>query len=372
MRRRTGLFRRMQSSRRRTAGGGRRSERYRRGYSGIKNMIPVAVFLILLALCLPVHFSQTDGKDGSGRNQGSERDDGVTLQELSEESQEKVNVLISETGEVREIPLEEYIACVVASEMPAEFETEALKAQAVAARTYAAARKAQFEEGGCAHSDEGAYVCDTTHCQVYRDETALKEIKGDQWMEESFPKILGAVGQTEGEVLYYDGKLVEQPLFFSSGGERTENSEDVFVSAIPYLRSVESGDYEEDSPYQGVETQITLQELKTKLAAEYGEAGAQTVTSENISILGRTDGGSVSQIRFGELTLTGRQTRELLGLKSADFEVDVSGDTLTFVTTGSGHGVGLSQYGADGMAEQGRDYREILSHYYSGVEIGQI
>ena len=107
-------------------------------------MIPVAVFLILLALCLPVHFSQTDGKGGSGGNQGSERDDGVTLQELSEESQEKVNVLISETGEVREIPLEEYIACVVASEMPAEFETEALKAQAVAARTYAAARKAQF------------------------------------------------------------------------------------------------------------------------------------------------------------------------------------------------------------------------------------
>lgn len=130
--------------------------------------------------------------------------------------------------------MEEYVACVVASEMPSDFETEALKAQAVAARTYASARKQEFEAGKCSHYDEGAYVCNTTHCQVYRTEEGLREVKGDEWMEKNFPKILSAVYETAGEVLYYDGSLVEQPLFFSSGGERTENSEDVFVSAVPY------------------------------------------------------------------------------------------------------------------------------------------
>ena len=190
-------------------------------------------------------------------------------------------------------------------------------------------------------------------------------------MDESFPKILSAVGATAGEVLYYDGALVEQPLFFSSGGEKTENSEDVFVSAIPYLRSVESGAYEEESPYNEVETQISLGDLKSKLSAQYGDA-AQSVAADNIKILERTDGGSVAKIQLGSIELTGRQLRELCGLKSADFEVSVSGDTVTFVTSGSGHQVGLSQYGANGMAKQGKSYREILSHYYSGVEIEKL
>ena len=122
--------------------------------------------------------------------------------------------------------------------MPADFEMEALKAQAVAARTYAAARKKDFEEDQCTHSDDGAYVCDSTHCQVYRDEAALEEVKGSQWMKESFLKILRAVSQTAGEVLYYGGELVEQPLFFSSGGDRTENSEDVFCQYDSCIREV--------------------------------------------------------------------------------------------------------------------------------------
>ena len=180
----------------------------------------------------------------------------VTLSQLSGISDLEIKVLDDDSGKIAEVPLEEYVACVVASEMPSDFETEALKAQAVAARTYASARKQEFEAGKCSHYDEGAYVCNTTHCQVYRTEEGLREVKGDEWMEKNFPKILSAVYETAGEVLYYDGSLVEQPLFFSSGGERTENSEDVFVSAVPYLRSVESGAYEEESPHKDVEVTV--------------------------------------------------------------------------------------------------------------------
>ena len=249
---------------------------------------------------------------------------------------------------------------------------EALKAQAVAARTYAAARKSEFEEGKCSHYDEGAYVCSTTHCQVYRNEAGLRKVKGDEWMEQSFPKILSAVSQTAGEVLYYDGALVKQPLFFSSGGDKTENSEDVFVSAIPYLRSVESGAYEEESPHKDVKNTISMSDLKSKVSASYGAEAAESITAENIDIVSRTDGGAVAKMKLGTLELTGRQVRSLLGLPSAEFDVSAASDTVTFTTSGSGHQVGLSQYGANGMAKQKKTYKEILSHYYSGVEIKKI
>ncbi|MEI3501966.1 MAG: stage II sporulation protein D [Anaerovoracaceae bacterium] len=293
----------------------------------------------------------------------------VTLSQLSGMSDLEIKVLDDDSGKIAEVPLEEYVACVVASEMPSDFETEALKAQAVAARTYASARKQEFEAGKCSHYDEGAYVCNTTHCQVYRTEEGLREVKGDEWMEKNFPKILSAVYETAGEVLYYDGSLVEQPLFFSSGGERTENSEDVFVSAIPYLRSVESGAYEEESPHKDVEVTVTMEDVKSKVSAVYGAEAGQSVTAETIQVVSRTDGGAVAEMKMGNLELTGRQVRSLFGLASADFEVNIGNGEVTFVTSGSGHRVGLSQYGANGMAKQGKTYREILEHYYSGVEV---
>lgn len=296
----------------------------------------------------------------------------VTLKSLAALSDREISVYMESSGDIKNVPLEEYVACVVASEMPSDFETEALKAQAVAARTYAAARSEEFQEGKCAHYDDGAFVCDTTHCQVWRDEDALKEIKGETWMEESFPKILDAVYSTAGKVLYYDGVLVKQPLFFSSGGDRTENSEDVFVSAVPYLRSVESGAYEEGSPHREVETVLTMEELKRKVSASYGAGTAESISAETIDILGRTAGGAVARMKLGDLELTGRQVRSLCGLPSADFEVRAEADAVTFITSGSGHRVGLSQYGANGMAQQGKTCEEILRHYYSGVEIGAI
>lgn len=310
---------------------------------------------------------------GSGDSQGgSSGEEDVSLEQLREMSDVKILVLDDETEKTAEVPLEEYVACVTASEMPSDFEPEALKAQAVAARTYAAARKQEFEEGKCSHYDEGAYVCDTTHCQVYRTEEELREIKGEEWMENNFPAILGAVYETAGEVLYYDGSLVEQPLFFSSGGDRTENSEDVFVSAVPYLRSVESGVYEEESPYKDVKVTVSMEEVKSEITAEYGEEAGQSVAPETIQVISRTDGGAVDTMKMGNLELTGRQVRSLFGLASADFKVTADANEVTFITSGSGHRVGMSQYGADGMAKMGKTYREILEHYYFGVEIEKL
>ena len=396
MRKWTGLFGNMIYRKIRMRAGGRgnvirrrRGRAPRRGTGGgtkLSNSLPICVFAVVLLVYAMANAPFEDKAETQPVFHGMETlieklnvfkenadakntDKDVTLDDLAAKSSETIRVLTEETGEIKEVPLEEYTACVVASEMPSDFEEEALKAQAVAARTYAAARKSEFEEGKCSHYDEGAYVCNATHCQVYRDEAGLRKVKGDEWMEQSFPKILSAVNETAGEVLYYDGALVKQPLFFSSSGDKTENSEDVFVSAIPYLRSVESGVYEEESPHKDVETVVDMADLKAKVSSAYGSEAAASITAETIEIVSRTDGGTVAVMKIGTLELTGRQVRSLLGLPSAEFEVSATADTVTFTTSGSGHQVGLSQYGANGMAKQGKTYKEILSHYYSGVEI---
>lgn len=132
---------------------------------------------------------------------------------------------------------------------------------------------------------------------------------------------------------------------------------------------MESGAYEEESPHKDVEVTVTMEDVKSKVSAAYGAEAGQSVTAETIQVVSRTDGGAVAEMKMGNLELTGRQVRSLFGLASADFEVNIGNGEVTFVTSGSGHRVGLSQYGANGMAKQGKTYREILEHYYSGVEV---
>lgn len=278
-------------------------------------------------------------------------------------------------GSIESVPLELYTARVVASEMPSAFSYEALKAQAVAARTYAEGRRAQYENGKSKHA--GAYVCASTCCQVYRSEAELRKVKSDKWYENDFNIIKNAVADTAGELLYYNGELVQQPLFFSSaGGGRTENSEDVFAGAVPYLRSVESS-YDAPEKYTDKKTTVPLLEVMSKVK-EFAASSPASVTvvsagdsdaASSVEVLSRTEGGGAALVRFGSIALTGRQTRSLFSLPSADMTVAVSSDSVTFTTQGSGHRVGLSQYGADGMAQRGYTYKEILKHYYSGTDI---
>ncbi|MGI6765434.1 MAG: stage II sporulation protein D [Anaerovoracaceae bacterium] len=305
--------------------------------------------LVLLPLFIVAFFPTEDGEI-VGKNRGSHT---VTLYRHQE-------------GRVITLDLEDYVAGVMAGEMPASFEMEALKAQAVAARTYALSKIRRAEDAGNSAEHPEAPLCDDTHCQVYRSEKELMNLKGKGWMEDGWRKIRQATLSTAGEVMYYQGALVEQPLFHSSSGGKTENSEDVFVSAFPYLRSVDSR-FEGDAPYQNESVSVSFGTFEKKVSEKYG---ASNISIETIKILSRSEGGRVKEIQVGDKVLSGRDIRELFGLRSANFSLAFNGkEDIIFTTRGYGHGVGMSQWGANGMAKAGYSYVEILQHYYLGVSI---
>lgn len=250
-------------------------------------------------------------------------------------------------GSVSEVDLEEYVVGVVSAEMPCSFDEEALKAQAVASRTYVLSRN--------------LVVDDSTSSQVYEDQVAREE----KWKENfstNEAKIEACVEATKGEVLTYEGQYISA-LFFSSSNGKTENNEDYFNTvSVPYLRSVDSSWDLEVSNQVYREKSFTIDELNDIFQTENFE----------ISILSYKESGRVDLVRIGTREYTGREIREKLGLASSDFDVERVGDSYIFHTVGYGHGVGMSQYGAQGMAEEGYDYREILTYYYQGVEIEKL
>lgn len=280
----------------------------------------------------------------------------------------KIRVYRNASGRTESVSFEDYVKGVVASEMPSTFEKEALKAQAVAARTYSLSRYLRAKKSGNPGSHSKAPVCDTVHCQVFQDKGDLKKAKGSKWMKSDWEKISAAVDETKGQLLYYDGKLVEQALFHSSSGGKTENCEDVFSAAVPYLVSVESP-YENEATHKQENTTLSISDFAAKMKTAYPKAGFGSVSAGNIKILSHSSGGRVEKVKIGSGTATGKQVREALGLFSANFKISISDNKITFTTTGSGHGVGMSQYGANGMAKAGYGYKEILSHYYSGTVI---
>ena len=280
----------------------------------------------------------------------------------------KIKIYRTAGGDIESIDFEEYIMGVVACEMPSTFHEEALKAQAVAARTYSTAKIMNAEIYGNSNAHPKAPLCDTTHCQVYKNVNDLESIKGSKWMNSEWAKINSAVEDTKGQLLYYNGKLVEQALFHSSSGGKTENSEDVFASAVPYLISVESP-YEEDATHRNEQTTISLNDFITKLNSYNSSINLKDVSKSTIKILKRSSGNRVEKMQVGNAYFTGRQIREAIGLPSANFSIKVSKNNIIFTSNGSGHGVGMSQYGANGMAKEGYGYKKILSHYYSGTEV---
>lgn len=280
---------------------------------------------------------------------------------------EYINVYRHASGITESVKFEDYVAGVVAGEMPADFEMEALKAQAVAARTYSLSKIIRSGDGGNPNHPS-APVCDDTHCQVYRDPDELSRIKSSEWMDTGWSKIKSAVESTKGQLMYYQDELVEQPLFHSSSGGKTENSEDVFVSAVPYLRSVDST-FESSAPHYNEQVEIPLSEFSQKIKKGHSSLDTKSVNKNSIKILERSSGGRVASLQVGNLTLKGREIREIFGLRSANFTVSVQESTVLFTTDGYGHGVGMSQWGANGMAQAGYKYTDILMHYYTGVEV---
>lgn len=267
-----------------------------------------------------------------------------------------VRVKREATGKIDIVPLEDYIVGVLAGEMPISFHIEALKAQAVAARSYAM-KKMEY------NVDKDYDVVDTVSNQVYLDEEYLRKAWKEKYVE-NINKIKTAVLETKGEYLEYDGKVVEA-FFFSTSVGATENSEEIFSTEVPYLRSVVSLWDKDVSPVYNDYFNFTLNEFYEKLGLEY----SNTVKTE---ILETTSTGRIKKIKINGKTFTGSQVFEKLKLRSTHFTITQNGNNILIVTKGYGHGVGMSQYGAQGMAKEGYKYDEILKYYYKGVEIKKI
>lgn len=257
---------------------------------------------------------------------------------------ETVTIYLTKEEKYKTIPFEDYVAGVVASEMPASFETEALKAQAVASRTYALGK-----------IKSGAELCDSVHCQVYRSDNISDHVRN-------------AVKETSGQVLLYKGELASHTLFFASSAGKTENSEDVFTNPVPYLVSVASND-EPGATHKKENFTISFSELKKTLEESFPEKNFGELNKNNIKIKSYTRGGRVREIQTGNEILSGTEIRSSLKLFSSRIQLSFKDNTITFTTSGSGHGVGMSQYGANGMAKDGKTYKKILSHYYKGTKV---
>lgn len=266
-----------------------------------------------------------------------------------------VRIKREKTGAIDEVPLEDYVVHVLAGEMPVSFNLEALKAQAVASRSYVMYQIVK-------NKNKEYDVVDTIMNQVYLDDNYLKSVWNNDYSS-NMNKIKKAVMETAYEYITYGGELAEA-LFFSTSSGYTENSEDVFVNPVEYLRSVESP-YDNISPVFNYSVDFTYDVFCLLLGIKYSK-------NLDIEVIDKSKAGRIKKIRINEKIFKGSEVATLLNLKSSNFSIEQNDDKVYIKTKGFGHGVGMSQYGAEGMAEEGFKYDEILKHYYTGVEIEKI
>lgn len=297
----------------------------------------------------------------------TEEEDSVIINEdnnlITIDGNDKIKVYITKEERIEEIPIEEYVKSVVSGEMLVSFNEEALKAQAVAARTYVMSKRLK----PCEIAD-GGDVCDTTHCQVYISKSERLEKWGVNG-EEYWDKISKAVDETKGKILTYNNELVLYPQYFSTSSGMTENAVDVFSNDVPYLVSTESKG-EEIAPKYETEFSFNINEFVNNINNKYS-AAELTVDNlgGNIEIISRSDAGGIKEIRFGKTKVKGSDFRLAFGLSSTNFEYSIDGENIVFKCRGYGHGVGMSQWGANVMGNNGSSFEEILKHYYKGTDL---
>ena len=305
-------------------------------------LFPILILLIFLVIQLT---SPAEEKDQTNTN--------ATINP-------EVTIWRSQQETVDTLPLEEVVVGVVSAEMPVSFEEEALKAQAVAARTYIVKRLPPPWGDGAAQHEANAYICDDyNHCQAYQDETERKE-KWEENAAANEEKIRAAVSATAGEILTYEGALIS-PLFHSTCGGYTEAAGDYWQNDVPALQPVPCY-WDMASPKYLSEVFFTKEELAKKLEVSQEELATLAIT--NTSHTGR-----VMEVSCGEKTWKGSAFRSLLGLNSTAFSWLSTKDGYLFTMQGFGHGVGLCQHGANGFAQEGATYQQILEHYYTGITI---
>ena len=278
------------------------------------------------------------------------------IKELKKEIKQEENnmtIRVNQTSknQIVEVDLEDYVRGVIAGEMPISFDIEALKAQAVAARTYAVRR---------INKNKQYDVVDTVMNQVYLDNDTLKKRWNSNY-DKYISKINEAVSSTRGEYVDYNGNYADT-LFFSTSVGNTENSEEIFGTKVAYLQSVSSEWDKEVSPVYEKKNVFTRETFCKKL-------NLNDCSKIYVTVLNETSTGRIKNIKINNKQFTGSEVAYYLGVRSNYFYISIENNNVVVLTRGFGHGVGMSQYGAEGMANNGYSYKEILEHYYKGTTI---
>lgn len=275
-----------------------------------------------------------------------------------------IKLLHTSTGEVEELKMDEYLYGVVSAEMPASYEKEALKAQSIVARTYTI-----YQIKNSPDKHQGAGICDSyACCQAW----ISKEDRLNKWeeaeRESNWQKVVSAVNETSGMIVTYEGIPINA-FFHSNSGGVTESSVNMWGGIdYPYLKSVQTSGEDGYSQYSS-NVSISNEDLLNKLKEKYPNIVIDFANAESIQIVDYTESGRVRTIRFGNTEIAGTEARTLFGLKSTNFQITKNETGIVFSVTGYGHGVGMSQTGADSMAKSGSNFEEIIKHFYTGVEI---
>lgn len=285
----------------------------------------------------------------------------LKVEKYDYDSINKVKLLHSKENSIEEIFLDEYIVNVIAAEMPVEFELEALKAQAIVARTYTLYKITKDSK------HVNADICDdSTCCQAWISKDKRFE-KWEDGKQEKWNKLVRAVNETKGKYITYNGDVINA-FFHSNSSGRTENPIDVWGGSLPYLGVVETAGEENYTSYKS-EVRISKEELERIIREKFESFRINFNDKECIKILEYTDSMRVRKIKIGNIIFSGVDVRKLLTLKSTNFNVVIDGDYVLFKVLGYGHGVGLSQTGSDALAKNGMKAEEIIKHFYKNIEI---
>ena len=324
-----------------------------------KKILKYIVFAIAVAIILPFLVNKDDKVQETVSNEVVEN-----IEPFNYGDYTTISLLHTADNSIENLNLDEYLLGVVSAEMPASYELEALKAQAVVARTYTIYK---IKSGG---KHENASVCDSSLCcQAW----ISKENRMARWeedkREEYWNKIVEAVNATKGKVILYQNEPINA-FFHSNSGGKTEKPEYVWGGSYPYLVSVETSGEEAYSSYQS-EVILSKDELVAKMLEKYSDFSINFDEEDAIKIMEYTEADRVKTIKIGNKNISGVEARSIFGLKSAKFSIEIIENNIHFAVIGYGHGVGLSQTGSDSLAKQGKNYMEIIKHYYKDVEISE-
>lgn len=330
----------------------------------MKKIFIYFVLIIFVCFAIPIIFTTNFFSEKKEEKSKESNNKNTIESNYDYKKYNKIKLLHVDSKKIEEIDLDEYLYGVVSAEMPASFEEEALKAQAVVARTYTI-YKIVNNDGKHKNAD----ICDdSTCCQAWISKAdRLSKWKEDE-RDKNWNKIVNAVNITQGKIITYNGEPINAFFHSNSGGE-TEAPIDVWGgSGYPYLQSVETSGEDAYSQYSS-EASFTEKEFTTKIKEIHSNFKIDFDKKDCIKVEEYTDGNRVKKIKIGNLELSGVEVRNIFGLRSANFEVNIKENKVFFKVTGYGHGVGMSQTGADSMAKQGSNYEEIIKHFYTDVKI---